>query len=547
MKGTPKSGLATLVLAIPLAVLVIGVLYPVLVLVLRSLMDSTGVSVGLANYAAYFTTPGLATSFYHTLNVGVTVSVAVVVIAYALAFCFTHTRVFGLGACRYLALLPLYVPSIFFPIGMIYLFGRNGLFSQVLGIDNIYGWGGIVFGEIVFTLPHATLLLVTAMRGIDKNLYLAARTLGASPWRRFFSITVPQTRVGLLRAFLVSFILVITDFGIPKVLGGDYSMLATELYMQIIGMQDLTMGSAIGVVMLIPSVLAFALDVWLTRSDSGQASAGRYQRPESQRGRDILASLIAWCVVLLPTIIILSAVGASFVTFWPYDLTPSFDSYSFENSVYGIQPFYNSLIMAAAAAIVGMVITFAGGYILVRAGADRFCSLLYRGLVFLSLGIPGTVLGLSFVFAFNKPSGVFQAFYGTRAFLVFYCLIHFFAMGHLISAAGLSSLDRRYEDVGKTLGASRFSTVWRVVIPLRFSVTLEVAFYFFINAMTTVSGMVFIFAPDNVPAAVSMLHFTDTGYFPEAAAMGTLILLSTLAARTLQKLLFSWRHSHEEA
>ncbi len=546
MKKPSGGGASSLVLLIPLAALVLGVLYPLAVLLDRSLSDNGGAAAGLANYAAYFRTPGLSTSLRNTLAVGLTVSAATTLLAFALACAFARARVAGDRACRYLSLLPLYVPSMFFPVGMIYLFGRHGMLSGLFGGGGVYGWKGIVFGEIVFILPHATLLLTTALRGIDSQLYMAARTLGASPWRRFRTITLPQARSGLLRAFLVSFILAITDFGIPKVLGGDCSMLATELYMQIIGLQDLAMGSAIGVMLLIPSILAFALDVWLTPSPAGQARAGRYQKPDPAFGRDIAASLFAWGVVAVPVVIILTAVAGSFIAFWPYDLSFTTASYRFENSVYGVQPFANSLIMAAATAAIGTVAVFGGAYIVIRTGVNRGLSLLYRCLAFLSLGIPGTALGLAFVFAFNRPGGAFDAFYGTRAFLVFHCVIHFFAMGHLISAAGLASLDARYEDAGKTLGVGRLRTFFRVILPLRLPVALDVAFYFFINAMTTVSGMVFIFSPDNAPAAVAMLHFTDTGNFSEAAAMGTLILASTLAARTLQGLPGLWPRRAKE-
>ncbi|MDR0363367.1 MAG: ABC transporter permease subunit [Planctomycetota bacterium] len=530
-------GKATLVLLLPLAALLLGVLYPAAILLGRSMTDNMGSAIGLANFSAYFRTPGLATSLYHTLGVGVIVAAAVAVLAYALAYAFTHALVVGDRACRYLVVLPLSVPSVFFPIGMIYIFGRHGILSGVLGVGNIYGWSGIVFGEIVFIMPHATLLLVTALCGVDRRLYLAAQTLGASPWRRFRTITLPQTRNALLRAFLVAFILAITDFGVPKVLGGDYSMLSTELYTQIIGLQDLGMGSAIGVIMLVPSLMAFALDLWLVSSHPGQAQTGRYEKPVSAGARDLTFSLFAWGIVTVPTAIILAAVGGSFVAFWPYDLAPTLANYRFENSVYNIQPFFNSLEMSAAAAVAGMAITFAGAYVAVRTGANRLLSLLYRGMAFLSVGIPGTVLGLAFVFAFNRPENVLQLFYGSRAFLVFYCLIHFYAMGHLISAAGLASLDFRYEDAGKTLGVGRLSTFFRVILPLRFPVALEVAFYFFINAMTTVSGMVFIFSPDNAPASVAMLHFTDTGNYGEAAAMGALILAATLVARVAQEVL----------
>ena len=531
---------ANFVLLIPLGALLVGVLYPVVALLGKSVADANGVNVGFANYWTYCTTPGQMTALYHSVSVGLTVSAAVTALGFFLAYAFTHARVFGNRACRYVALLPLYVPSVFFPVGMIHLFGRNGLFAGLFGMDDVYGRGGVVFGEIVFVLPHAYLILLATLEGVDQRLYRAARTLGASPWRRFHTLTVPHCRIGLARAFLVSFILTITDFGIPKVLGGDYSMLSTELYTQIIGLQNMGVASAIGVVMLVPSILVFAIDLFIMRTTPRFAQTDGNDVPQKSFGRDGAASLFAWGLAGVPAVIILAAIGVSVITFWPYDLSLTLDNYRFANSVYGIRPFYNSAAIAAMAAVIGMIATFTGAYLVLRARVNRFLSFLFQGLSFLAFGIPGTVLGLAFVFAFNRTGAVFEYFYGTRLLLVFYCLIHFYAMGHLVSAAGLSDLDRHYEDAGKTLKVSRFSTFFRVIVPIRMHVALDVAFYFFINSMTTVSGMVFLFTPDNVPASVAMLHFTDTGYYGEAAAMGALVLAATLAARMAQEAI-RWR------
>lgn len=525
---------AALLLLVPLGALALGVLYPTHELVRRSLLDASGESVGVAHYRAYFQTPGLVHSLYNTLNVGATVAALATAFSFAVAWAVTHARVFGDRAFRYLVLLPLYVPSVFFPIGMIHLFGRHGVLRNVVRVDDIYGRSGIVFGLVVFILPHTVLLLATTLRGIDRRLYVAARTLGASPWRRFRTITWPAARSGVLRAWLVAFILAITDFGIPKVLGGDYAMLSTELYLQIIGMQNLGLGSAIGVMMLIPSVLAFAFDTWLLSRSPDRANTERFVRPDRARGRDAAATVFAWAVAFVPAAIMLAAVAGAFVTFWPYDRTFTTAHFRFEESVYGLRPFWNSVVMAALAAVAGATLAFVGAYLTGRTNAPEALKIPYRGLAFLSLGIPGTVLGLAFVFAFNRAG--FAGLYGSRACLAFYCVVHFYAMAHLMSAAGLASVDARYEAAGRTLGVGAGRTFFRVILPLRFTVALDVAFYFFINAMTTVSGMVFIFAPDTVPASVTMLHSTDTGQYGEAAAMGSLILAATLAARILQEI-----------
>lgn len=219
-------------------VLGLGLIFPLVTLLSRSLFDRADNFVGLANVAAYLQTPGLAVSFINTIWIGFLVTLFTLPLAFIISLSVTHTRAFGRRLMPPLALLPLFVPSVFPALGLIYLFGNQGLLKSMLGGASLYGPLGIVMGGVVYSLPHAVIILTATLRDIDSRLYAAAQTLGASPFRRFRTVTVPGARYGLVNAATVVFLLTIADFGVPKVLGGDYPVLATEVFKQVIGQQN---------------------------------------------------------------------------------------------------------------------------------------------------------------------------------------------------------------------------------------------------------------------------------------------------------------------
>ena len=513
-----------------LALLAAGLLYPLLLLAEKSVSNMRGEFVGAANLITYFQTPGLVACLYNTLTMGFVVTGITVLFGIVLAYASTHTHAPGKNALAVLTLLPLFVPSIFPALGLIYLFGNQGLLKNLLGGHSLYGPLGIVLGGVVYALPHACLLITAAMRDIDHKLYLAAQTLGAGPWRRFFTVTLPGARYGIVSAGIVVFVLTITDFGVPKVLGGDYAMLATEVFKQVVGLQNFTMGATVSLVLLLPSVAAFALDAW-ARKKQRFLNRGSGLSVARASTRDAAFGAAAWVILLLPTAVMGMVVWGSLVGFWPYDMSLTLQNYAFEESVYGAAPYWNSLLLALSVAVVGTLFVFCGAYALERCKISAWAAIPYRLLALAPLCVPGTVLGLAYVLAFNRPDGLSGLLYGSLGILAFNSIIHFYTVSHLACAGGLARLDPQYEKVGATLGRSRFGTFLRVILPLQKNTLMDVLFYFFVNALTTISAVVFLYAPDTIPASVAILQMADTGRIAEASAMGTLILMTALTAR----------------
>jgi iron(III) transport system permease protein len=164
-------------------------------------------------------------------------------------------------------MLPLFAPSLVQALAFIHVFGNNGILTRTTGLNiGIYGAKGIIFAEVFYCFPHALLILIAALSATDARLYDAARTLGASPLKTFLTVTLPGVKFGLVSACFVVFTLVMTDFGAPKAIGGKFSVMATEIYNQVSGQQNFTMGATVSVVLLIPAALAL--------SSTGSCSGG---------------------------------------------------------------------------------------------------------------------------------------------------------------------------------------------------------------------------------------------------------------------------------
>lgn len=525
--GLGRFGLAAaLVAALGLALLFI--VWPVLALLLRSLHDGSGAFVGMANFHAYLSTPALAESALRSVRVASIAALLTTAIAFVYAYALTQSQMRFKALFRAVALVPLLAPSLLMAISLIYLFGHQGLLKGWFGAGAIYGEVGIVLGSVLWTLPHALLILTTALGTVDGRLFEAAQTLGADRWRQFTSITLPSARYGLVMAFAVVFVLVITDFGVPKVVGGQASVLATDIYKQVVGQQNFQMGAVVGCVLLLPALLASAVEMRLRRRQSAALSARSVPyEPQPQALRDGLLLVFCAAVSMALVAAIGVAVFASLASFWPYDLSPTLRNYRFDLMDGGGWASYgNSLRLAIGTALVGTLLAFASAWLVDKPRALVPARETVNLAATLPLAVPGLVLGVGYIFAFNQPGHPLQSIYGTIWILIACTVAHFFAVAHLTMLSSLRQLDREFESVAASLGVPAWRTMWRVHLPVTLPALLQVAGYFFVNAMTTVSAVVFLYAPGTTLASVAVLNMDDAGDVAPAAAMAVLIFLS---------------------
>ena len=531
--------IAHLTLAAVALALIAFLAAPLAKILFQSLEDADGRFVGLANFISYAQTPALLESLWNSLWVSALVTVVTIPLAFAFAYALTRSCMRFKSAFRTVTLVPLLAPSLLSAISLIYWFGNQGVLKvpmQALGINEIYGAPGIVLAEIFSVFPHALMILITALTLSDARLYEAADAMGTSAARKFWTITLPGAKYGLISAALVTFTLVITDFGIPKVIGGNFNVLATDVFKLVIGQQDFQRGAVVALLLLAPAVLTFGVDHWVSRKQTAMLTARAVPyAPRPAPAYDALMTAYCGAVALLILAMVGMALFASFASFWPYNLKPSLRHY-----VMGLvdaevgDAFINSLLVAAGTASVGTALVFVGAYMLEKTkGMDGLRSAV-RLLAMLPMAVPGLVLGLGYIFFFNAPGNPLNGLYHTITLLTACTIVHFYTTGHLTAVTALKSLDAEFEAVSASLKVPFYKTFWRVTLPICTPALVDIARYFFINAMTTISAVVFLYAPDTKVASIAILNLDEAGEIGAAAAMAMLIA----AANTVATLLF---------
>jgi len=501
----------------------------------RRVMLRPARDLGLANYTTYFSTPALFQSIQNSLAIAVISTIITVALAFGFAYALNRSCMPFKGVFRLIAMAPILVPSLLPGIALVYLFGNQGMLKELLLGESIYGPIGIVIGSVFFTFPHAMIIITTALAISDARLYEAAECLKAGRWKIFWTVTVPGARYGLISAAFVVFNLVITDFGLPKVIGGQFNMLAVDIYKQVIGQQNFEMGAVVSVVLLVPAMFAFAVDRVVQRRQVAQLSSRSvpYQ-PKPKPRFDALA--LAYCVGV--AIFILGLLGvcqfAALIKFWPYDLSLSLKNYAFDlMDGGGWDSYYNSIQMALLTAVFGTLVVFIGAYMVEKTRGFETGRALFQLLAMMPMAIPGMVLGLAYIFFFNDPRNPLNFLYGTMGILVVCTVTHFYTVSHLTAMTALKQMDREFESVAASL-KQPFHKLFRVVtVPVCLPTILDISIYLFVNAMTTVSAVVFLYSPTTTLASVAVLNMDDAGDIAPAAAMGMMIFYTNAGARIL--------------
>ncbi|MGG4495184.1 putative 2-aminoethylphosphonate ABC transporter permease subunit [Brevibacillus reuszeri] len=520
-------------------VLFVSVLLPLGDLFSKAFINEMGEYIGLANFVKYFATPALVQSFSNTMYVSGVTTILSVTLAFLYAFALTRTDMRGKVFFRYVALLPLFAPTMMHGIALTYLFGNQGIlttgfFGLFPGFNlELYGPLGIILSEMFYTFPQAYLIMAVSLAFADYNLYEAAETMGAGKLRKFLTVTLPNVKYGLISAIFVCFTLSFTDFGAPKVVGGQFNVLATDIYKQVIGQQNTTMGATVGIILIIPAILAFIVDRIVERKQNSAVTAkSTPYKITSQRGRDL--SFFIYCSLITVSIFLMlgTVIFASMVKVWPYDLTISLTHYDFSKVAgEGMQPFWNSLLVAFYSAVIGTIVTFINAYLIEKTRFMKGLRQIGYFLSILPLALPGLVIGLAYIFFFNHPANPLNWMYGTILILILANLIHFYAVPFITATTALKKLDKEFELASESMGVPFYITFWKVTVPMSLPAILEIAVYYFINSMVTISAVVFLYSADFKLASVSIVNMDDAGDVAPAAAMSVLIVLTNVLVR----------------
>lgn len=540
-------------LVVVISLLAILVVLPLYSLLSKSLEDMDGNFVGLQNFQEYFQTPALLTSITNSLSVAFFSAIIVLVLAFIYAYALTRTKMPFRLFFRGVALIPILAPSLLAAISLIYWFGTQGVLKSWLFGASIYGPIGVIMASCFWVFPHALMILITALSTADARLYEAAEALRTPKWRIFWTVTLPGAKYGILSTGFIVFTLVITDFGVPKVIGGNFNVLATDVYKQVVGQQNFEMGAVVSLVLLLPAVAAFIADRWVQSKQVALLSARAVPfQPKSEPLRDWL--LFGFCATI--AFIFLAMLGmaayASFVTFWPYNLTLSLNNYDFDlMDGGGWEAYFNSIRMAIYCAVFGSGLIFFGSYLVEKARGVSWLRTILHLIAMMPLAIPGLVLGIAYIFFFNHPDNPLGFLYGTMGILVISTIVHFYTVSHLTSLTALKQLDPEFETVSLSLKTPVWRTFGKVTLPVCLPALLDVSSYLFLNAMTTVAAVVFLYSPETMLASIAVLNMDDAGDIAPAAAMALMIvytsaifrLLHALLTRYLKRRTQVWRNS----
>jgi iron(III) transport system permease protein len=383
------------------------------------------------------------------------------------------------------------------------------------------------------------IIAITALALADARLYEVAAALGTKSSRIFLTVTLPGAKFGLINAGFVVFTLVVTDFGIAKVIGGQFNVLATDAYKQVVGQQNFQMGAVVGMVLLVPAVLAFVIDRIVQRRQVALLSARAVPyEPKQSRPRDI--ALLGYCGVVAAILIgvLGTAIWASFITYWPYNLALTLRNYDFGTfDQSGWMSYRNSVAMAAGAAVIGTAIVFCGAYLVEKTKVFPGGRMVAHLLAMLPMAVPGLVLGLGYVFFINASWNPLNILYGTLTVLIVNCVAHFYTVAHITSLTALKQIDPEFESVSASLKVPFWRTFRRVTVPICMPAIFDISVYLFVNALTTVSAVIFLYGADTKLAAIAIVHMDEAGATSGAAAMATVIVATALAAKLMHILL----------
>lgn len=506
------------------------VIYPIFKVVEVSLVQPDG-SWGLDTFKEIFSGWYMRSAFTNTLVVGAIVAVLATALGFAFAFAVTRTDIPFKGFLNLIAILPVISPPFVWSVAIIMLFGNNGLItSKLLGLHDfsIYGMHGLIFAQVMTFFPVAYMTLKGVLEGLDNSLEEAALDLGASRWEVFRKVTLPLARPGLASAALILFIESMADFGNPLILAGSrFPTLAVQAYLQVTGMFDLRGGAALATALLVPSLLAFLLQkYWVSRRQyvtvTGKPT-GRHFYAVSRGAKVFLGIVTGLVSLLVISFYVVIAVGA-FSRLWGFDHSFTLRNFEYVFSV-GRQAITDTLLVAITstpiAGILGMIIAF----LVVRQRFPGRSTMEFVSL--LDYALPGTLIGIGFVLAFNQPPLMLT---GTFAILVLHFVFRYMPLGIQAGVASLQQIHPSIEEAAVDLGASTALTFRKITLPLIAPAFFSGLVFSFVRAMTAVSAAIFLVSADWQLMTVQILSQVASGRLGAAAAFSMVLLAIILVA-----------------
>ena len=475
-------------------------------------------------FAQVVNSPQFPAALWNSVSTGLLASVIALALGLMAAWSLERTAISGKKIFAVIFGVPMLIPSISHSFGLVALFGANGWLTNLLRLDvNIYGALGIVAGSVMYAFPVAFFIFLSVLHCEDGAPYLAAKVLGIPRKRQFLDLTLPYLKRTIISTFFALFSMIVTDYGVPLMIGGKVITLSVLMYNKAVAMMDYSSGSVLGVILIVPALIAFLVDVLnppRKLNDFAQTMTPSLKKSRADK------IIFGFCVGLSLLIVapIVTFCVMTFAAKYPVDM--SFTLYHVVRTIHrgALDNLLNSLVVAIITALVGVMFSFVLAYFSTR--AEGLAAKVVHLLSILPMTIPGIALGLGYVIFFHDAT-----IYGTLTILVAVNVMHFFSSPYLMMRNTLEKISANVEAVGRVLGVPRRFIIRDVILPkVRFTLT-EMFAYFFVNAMMTISAVSYLAPPAPKPLALMITQFEAQRLMESAAAVSIAILLANLTLK----------------
>ena len=507
------------------------------------MVEESRTEKGQELFDRYLDSPVYQRIIENTLKMGLIVGATGTALGFLMAYVQVKMRVPFKRFMHFMCIVPIISPPFAVATSILLLFGRSGMISKrMFGVRyDIYGLDGLTIVLTLSLFTVAYLNLKGMMLALDPALDEAATNLGADKWRIFRTVTLPMLLPGIAGSFLLIFVEAVADLGNPLVLGGNYEVLATRIYVSIVGLYNTTAAAVLSVILLVPSLVVFAVQrYWVSRlsviSVTGKPS-GKPQEinhPLVRWPLFTVAMVICLLIVLIYSVIFVGSV----VKVFNVDNTFTLEHFDFVINGYGSQAMRDttqlSAIATPVAGIMGMLIAF----LVVRKkftgrGALDFATMM-------GIAVPGTILGIGYLLMFNRPNELTlpligtvtlipkltggRAVFGGAGAIVLVYIIRSTPAALRAGVAALSQIDPVIEEASISLGADNFATFRRVTLPLIRPAFFSGLVYAFARSMTTISAIIFLTTPRTKIMTAQILNEVENGRYGNAFAYCVILI-----------------------
>ena len=529
-----------------MAVFFAGFLAVPMISVLVKSFTGNGEAASLSHYVEVLTGRGFLRALGNSFAISICSALLATVLAFILAYTIHYTNV----GKRYkwliskAAILPMLLPTITYGFAIIYSFGKQGLLTQLFGrqLFDIYGFNGLLLGYVVYTLPIAFTLINNAMGYIDKRFMIVSRLMGDSPLQTFrMTIAIPLLGT-LATSFIQTFFLCFTDFGIPASVGGQYEVVASVLYEEMLGsIPNFGNGAVVALVMIIPSVVSITV---LHILEKYNVRYNKISPIELKKGvkRDIVFAVLSGAVLICALSMFIVMFVTPFIEEWPYRMNFTLEHVQavFEDrQLYGV--YVNSVIVALITALAGTLIAYGGALVTARSTVSGKLKKVIDSIALVTNTIPGMVIGLAYLFVFTGTP-----LQNTFPIIIICNVVHYFSTPYLMMKNSLSKMNASWETTAMLMGDNWMKTIARVVTPNALSTLLEVFSYYFVNAMVTVSAVIFIAGARTMVITTKIQELQYFNEFNEIFVLSLLILFTNLIARAVFRRLAKMSESRQK-